>query len=98
MADVPVTASTFISRNVAVGNSFRWVGDYAATTAAGADTVATPLSVVDSVSVSFATAGSSSAPTTATICQAYLSTLAGSILVATSTHNNLSVRYTVTGH
>lgn len=93
MADIPSSASTIISRNVTGGQRV-FVGQYAATTAAGSDTVATPLRVVEFVNVEFA---STAALTTATIVQGYPSTLAGSILVVTSTHDNLSVRYQVFG-
>lgn len=94
MADILATASTVIQRNVA-GNQRIITAQYAATTAAGSDTVAVPgLQVVDYVNVSYA---ATAALTTATIVQAYPSTVAGSILVVTSTHNNLSVRYQAFG-
>lgn len=93
MADIAITSTTVIHQNVA-GNERIVIGQYAATTAAGSDTVATPLSVVNFVSVEFA---STVALTTATIVSAQPSTLAGAITVQTSTHDNLSVRYRITG-
>lgn len=75
-----------------------WIGDYAATTAVGADTVATPLGVVDAVFVAWATNVSSAAPSTLYELRASISTLTNSIVVESpSTVNNLSVRYTVFG-
>lgn len=95
MADIAVTASTVIHRNVA-GNERIFVCDFAPTTAAGTDTVATPLSVVNSVTGSWI-APASTVLTTAVTFNVQPSSLAGSILIQTSTHDNLSFRYRVSG-
>lgn len=93
MADVVSTSSTVVSRQV-TGHQRVIIADYSATTSAGSDTVATPLSVVDWVGVGFV---STAALTTATVVDATPSTQAGGITVWTSTHDGLSVRYEVKG-
>lgn len=95
MATIAQTASTVVQRNV-TGNQRVFTCEYAATTAAGSDTVATPLTIVDSVNVSWAFSATT-ALTTVNYLKASVSTQRGAIVVWNSTHDNLSVRYTVCG-
>lgn len=94
MADLAVTTSTVVNRNV-TGNQRTFVSDVSSlTTSAGADTVATPLSVVDYVTAQFNTTNA----TTNHVIQAFPSTeTTGAFVAITSTHDGFAVRYEVKG-